>query len=281
MIPDKLTFILYKLVVNLQVQMGNNSYLPVLGKHLAVISLNSQRIQVRNEWHILGLVIHLCSLCLHFTKPGCGFTGANSIGSLVYFPTFVFLVDTSKDCHLAYKPLPLGCFAPFKTLHYVQPCSSSSKSLAIIEDDSSQLGDSDALIWCFSQPKCVSPTRPPSPMLVAATPSTGALPEDLESVSAQFCSLADAVSSLTTPVSPASPIGNATTHGSHSSPILASTLTCDEIVLLMHHNNSSLHSVCPCNTANALDTKTHWLAKELHRIMDCHNHKFWSYKTIL
>jgi hypothetical protein len=56
-------------------------------------------------------------------------------------------------------------------------------------------------------------------------------------------------------------------------------MTCDDIVLLLHHDNSSLLSVCPCNTTNALDTKTHWWAKELHHIMGCR--KFWNYKTIL
>jgi hypothetical protein len=116
-------------------------------------------------------------------------------------------------------------------------------------------------------------------MLVVATPSTGAPSAALESVSAQLHSLADVVSSLTTPVFSASPTGNATSCGSHFSPVLASTMTRDEIVLLLHHDNSSLPSVHPCNTANALDTKTHWLAQELHHIMGCC--KFWNYKTIL
>jgi hypothetical protein len=53
----------------------------------------------------------------------------------------------------------------------------------------------------------------------------------------------------------------------------------DEIVLLLHHDHTSLPSVCPCNMANALDTKTHWLAEELHWIMGCC--KFCNYKTIL
>jgi hypothetical protein len=39
MFPDKSAFISYKLVANLQVCMGNNSFLPVLGRGSAIISL--------------------------------------------------------------------------------------------------------------------------------------------------------------------------------------------------------------------------------------------------
>ncbi len=125
--------------------MGNNSYLPVLGQGLAVILLNGQPILFQNALHVLGLVIPLYSLPAQFTQPGCGFIGANDVGILVHSPTFVLLIDTSKDCHLAYEPL--GCSTPLKTLDYIQPCCSPSlypskiashlgaKSPAIIEDD--------------------------------------------------------------------------------------------------------------------------------------------------
>jgi hypothetical protein len=167
MFPNKSAFILYKLMVNLQVWMGNNSFPPVLGQGLAVISPIGQCILVWNVLHFLGLVVPLYSLCADFTQPGCGFIGANGVGILIYFPIFVLLVDTSKDCHLAYKPL--GCSTPLQTLHYVQPCCSSSlypseiashlvaKSLAIIEDKSSWLGDSNALIWSYLSPNVFLP----------------------------------------------------------------------------------------------------------------------------
>jgi hypothetical protein len=280
MFSKKLAFLLYKLVGNLQVRMGNNSYFPVLGQIFAVISLDGQRILVQNMLHILGLVVPLYSHHAHFTQPGYGFIGTNGIGILVYFPAFVLLVNTSKDCHLAYKSLERS--VPLETIHYIQPCFAPSlypseiashlaaKSQAYIEDDSSRLGDSDAIILSYPQPKCISPTRLPSPMSVAAPPSTGAPSADLESVLAQLFSLVDAVSAFTTLVSPTSPTNNATTHGSHSFPILASTMIRDEIILLLHHNILSLLSVCPCNTANATDTKTHWATKELHCIMGCH-----------
>ncbi len=43
MFPDKLAFISHKSIPNLQVWMGNNSSLPVLGHSTAIISINGQR----------------------------------------------------------------------------------------------------------------------------------------------------------------------------------------------------------------------------------------------
>jgi hypothetical protein len=68
MFPDKSAFISYRLVTNLQVRMGNNSFLPVLGHGLAIIFLNSQRILVRNALHVPGLVAPLYSLRAHFVQ---------------------------------------------------------------------------------------------------------------------------------------------------------------------------------------------------------------------
>jgi hypothetical protein len=108
----------------------------------------------------------------------------------------------------------------------------------------------------------------------------------LDLVSAQLRSLAEAVSSLLpnfsqdapTPV-PVSPAVQPPSQESCASPVLASTMTQDEIISLLHHDNSTLPSVCPCNTANASGTKTHWFAKELHPAMGCC--KFRNYKTLL
>jgi hypothetical protein len=96
MFPDKSAFIFYRLVTNLQVQMGNNSFLPVLGHGLVIISLNGQCILVRNALHMPGLAVPLYILRAHFAQPGCGFIGASGVDILVYFPTFVLFVDTSK-----------------------------------------------------------------------------------------------------------------------------------------------------------------------------------------
>jgi hypothetical protein len=167
MFPDKLAFISYKLVSNLQVWMGNNSFLPVLVRGLAIILLNGQRVLVRNVLHVPGLVIPLYSLYAHCVQPSCGFIGALGVGILVYFPSFILTVDTSKDCFLAFKSL--GRLALLNTLHYVQPCCApslyplelashtASKSPAVIEDNSSASDDADVLTWSYPQPKCLAP----------------------------------------------------------------------------------------------------------------------------
>jgi hypothetical protein len=116
---DKSAFRSYKAISNLQVRMGNNSFVPVLSRSTAIFSLNGQRALVRNVFHIPGLVVPLYSLRAHLKQPGCGFFGTFEAGMLVYFPTFVLLVNTSTNCHLSYEPL--GCNAPLSTLHYVQP----------------------------------------------------------------------------------------------------------------------------------------------------------------
>jgi hypothetical protein len=122
MFPDKAALISYKAMTNLQVRMGNNSFLPVLGHGSAVISLNGQKILVWNALYVPGLVVPLYSLRAHCIQRCCGFIGTSDVGILVYFPTFVLSVDTSKSCHLPFDSL--GRSAPIDSLDYVQPrCS--------------------------------------------------------------------------------------------------------------------------------------------------------------
>jgi hypothetical protein len=119
MVPDKSCFISYKLVSGLSVCMGNNSFIPVLGRGTAIFSLNGKRILVQNVLHFPLLVVPLYSLRTHVTQRGCGFIGAGESGFLVYFPLFVLSVDMAVDCHLSFTPLRHS--APLNTLHYVQP----------------------------------------------------------------------------------------------------------------------------------------------------------------
>jgi hypothetical protein len=69
--------------------------------------------------HVPELWVPLYSLRAHLHQLGCGFVGSYETGLHVYFLGAVLTVDTSLDCHLAYKPL--GKTAPFSLLHYVQP----------------------------------------------------------------------------------------------------------------------------------------------------------------
>ncbi len=73
--------------------MGNNSFLPDLGRGTTIISLNGQRVLVCNKLNVLGLTVPLYSLCAHLKQHGCGFLGTFKAGMLVYFPWFVISVD--------------------------------------------------------------------------------------------------------------------------------------------------------------------------------------------
>ena len=115
MFPDKSAFISCKRISNLQVRMGNNSFLPVLGRGTVIISLNSQRVLVRHALHIPGLAVPLYSLRVHLKQSGCSFLGTFEPGMLVYFPSFVLSVDTSSGCHLSYEPL--GSSTLLESLH--------------------------------------------------------------------------------------------------------------------------------------------------------------------
>jgi hypothetical protein len=78
---------------------------------------------------------------------------------------------------------------------------------------------------------------------------------------------------------PLSPAVQLPSQESCASPVLASMMTQEEIIKLLHHDNSALPSGCPCNTANTSNTKTHWSPKELHCTMGCR--KFKNYKSLL
>jgi hypothetical protein len=105
MVPDKSCFISYKSVSGLLVRMGNNSYVPVLGRGTAIFALNGKCLLVRNILHIPGLAEPLYSLRTHFTQRGCGFLSTKESGFLVYFTTYVLSVDTAMDCPLSFDPL--------------------------------------------------------------------------------------------------------------------------------------------------------------------------------
>jgi hypothetical protein len=129
-------------------------------------------------------------------------------------------------------------------------------------------------MWSYPHPKCLAhPPRPSSPTVASWLVSA-----DLDLVSAQLCLLAEMVSSLQHPAP--NPPPSVLTHSKpQSSPVLASTMSRNKIISLLHWDGSSLPSVQPCDMANNLDTKTHWTAEELHRAIGCR--KFWNYKTLL
>jgi hypothetical protein len=136
--------------------MGNNSYIPVLGQASSIVVLNGKHILIRNNLHVPGLAVPLYRLPAHMMQCGCGFFGLKKMGFLVYFPMFIFLVDTSVNCHLSYKCL--GTSMPLNTLHYLQPrCPPTlypsefapSLSMATLSPPSSALikDDKDTACW--------------------------------------------------------------------------------------------------------------------------------------
>jgi hypothetical protein len=114
MLPDILAFISYKRVHDLSVHMGNNSFVPVLGRGTAVFSLNGKQVLVCNVLHVPGLAVPLYSLRAHLQQRGCGFLGAFDDGFHVYFPSFVLSVDMYLIVTSLMNPLEIWrLFDPF------------------------------------------------------------------------------------------------------------------------------------------------------------------------
>ncbi len=303
MTPDKSVFISYKAVSNLQVRMGNNSFIPVLGRGTAIFSLNGQCVLVRNVLHVPGLAVPLYSLRAHLNQPGSGFFGTFEAGMLVYFPTFVLSVDTSTNCHLSYEPL--SCSAPLSTLHYVQPrCAPTLYPSEVSPSTCNATPVPAPFLVADTDSSFVDAQPPPlydnTTSILSTAPSIVSPPGgsslDISLLATQLRALADSVHSMTSPplvssILPSTPLAPSQPVPTASSPPLSSpddailrvtllsTMPHDSIVKLIHHADSPLPSIRPCDTTNNSDTKMHWTAEELHRIMGCQ--KFCNYKHIL
>ena len=264
MLPDRSCFISYKSVVGLSVRMGNNSFVPVLGRGSAIFALNGKRILVRNVLHVPGLAVPLYSLRTHVTQRGCGFFGTQDSGFLVYFPSFVLSVDTAVDCHLSFTPL--GTSAPLHTLDYVQLRCAPSTHLVVtpvpVVSNATPSQFLPTLIESDDNDDNVLPDGAPSP------PSRS--PVDLSDISRQLHHLTSMVDNFTLAspslVDPPVPTPSPSVDVSPTSPVvdnespsrLLSTMSPTEIANLLHREGSLFPSVRPCDTANGSDTKTHW-----------------------
>jgi hypothetical protein len=311
MLPDALAFTSYKKVTNLSICMGIISFVPVLGRGIAVFSLNGKRVLVRNTLHVPGLAIPLYSLCAHLHQPGCGFIRMFEDGFHVYFLSFDLSVNMSSDCHLTFKSL--GTSTPLATLHYVQPqcpatlypletlTSSLASTLhpAIIKDDEAVIvADISVGVASDAHPSgpltVSSDMTPASPTTTPPTSLTTTPAMDIGKISGRLDSLTHMVARLL-PSQPDRdsanpPTSDVTDQGSDDpasnvpsttsdSPWLLSTMSRDDVFWLIHHEGTVLPPVCPCDTANSSKKKTHWSAKELHRAMGCR--KFKNYKHLL
>ena len=283
--------------------MGNNSYAPVLGRGTAIISLNGQRLLIRNVLHVPALRVPLYSLRAHLRQRGCGFVGSFNTGMHVYFPDVVLSVDMSMDCHLSYEPLCKS--APLSTLHYVQPrCApvhyptegsalragtapASPPALrpldapVLIEDDGSS-GDNDVAKPSADDVESDLPAFSSLvPKQVRHASSKTFSPNDLALISKQLQVLSDRLSGITVPPLPSPPavLYLDAPVSDWDTPRLLSSLSQEDVVRLVHRPGSVPPPVRPCDRSNGSDTKTHWTSEELHRALGCR--RFRNYKHIL
>ncbi len=169
---------------------------------------------------------------------------------------------------------PIHCSEGMVTINknWVSNVASSAPSLckashvpglALIEDELEDplSGDLDQLL--------VSPPHHLQVCGVLPAPQpTNADALDLSTISLQLTSLAKAISNLSLlpplPLPADVPTCGPTLGTPAKPPWLISTLPHNTIIKLIHCEGTHLPSVCPCNTFNALDAKTHWTLEDLH-----------------
>jgi hypothetical protein len=215
MVPDCGAFISYKSLHGLWVRMGNNSFVLFVGRGMAIISLNGQHLLICHVLHVPELWVPLYSLRAHLCQSGCSFVGSYETGLHVYFPGVVLTVDTSLDCHLAYKPL--GKTVPLLSLHYIQP-------------------------------QCPPVVYPPDHLVFLAQTRAQSQREQLVNT---LCGDSPAVSPSSPLESDTTSFPqfqlSSDPHLSPDSPTLLLTLSWDNITCLIHHEVSSFPPICPCD----------------------------------
>ena len=253
MLPDKAAFISYYPVSGRRVRMGNNSFAPIAGHGSAIISLNGKKILIRDCLHVPDLRNPLYSLQAHQRQRGCGFIGMSGLGMHVFFPSFIIEVDTTTDCHLLYEPI--GRTACLADLDYVQPkylvdksASSSATALstrlpAMIEpDDDPNNLPNFAAHW---------PKRPPSPVHPPIDMSL--LPPSTYTKSLKDLDREELIQRLYLVEHPVPP---SISDAKRRSPAPLDCMEREEILILLHHPNTSPPAIRPCDTPNASDTKS-------------------------
>ena len=166
----------------------------------------------------------LNSLCKHLTQRGCGFLGDDRLGDLfVCFPTFVLAVDTTKDCHLSYKPI--GRKAALRDLDYVQPwCALKVPPQPEIPSPPPQSKD-----WKAIRYSCHSSKQGPAPI-----PSNTQEPVSQNKVPP----VSDAP-----PVATSPPVAVPVLNPDLSKIKLLSTMSHEDILKYMHHPDTILSEV--------------------------------------
>ncbi len=178
----------------------------------------------------------------------------------VFFLPFIIKVNTTTNCHLLYEPIRRS--STMSSINYVQPiqtCNSASTTAAIppsppaiIEDKDESKADNKDIIPDGVLPTYAShwPKKPPTPPSPAIDLSL--IPPPTYSVSLKALSRDELIQCLysvehvTPPPRPPSVHGEGTSRG--PPPTKLECMTEDEIITAIHHPNSRLPPVWPCDT---------------------------------
>ena len=277
MFPDKSAFISYRPVSGRRVRMGNNSFAPILGFGSAVIAINGKLILIRECLHVPALRNPLYSLRAHQRQHGCGFIGMQGLGMYVFFLSFIVEVDTATDCHLSYAPI--GRATKMSSLAYVQPIQAHSSASATVSTPPAVIEADDNDVPPVALPTFVShwpkkPIAPPAPPNVLPF-----IPPPAYSVRLKDLTREELIQRLYSVEHVHCPDDGDNVPAQRCPPVPLECMPDEEIVATLHHPNSRLPPVRPCDTPNASETKRTYTPEELHRLTGCR--RFRNYQHII
>ena len=268
MLPNKLAFISYYPVTGRRVRMGNNSFAPIAGYGTAIISLNGRKILICKCLHVLDFCNPYYSLRVHQRQRGCGFIGMFGLGMHDFFPTFILEVDTATNCHLQYEPI--GWSTRLPDLGYDQPQPVMDK-LASATAATVQPAPPPATIEPDDDLECqptFAPHWPKRPLLPRHPPlDMSLLLPSMYTQSLNNLDRAELIQGLYTVESHQDQTTQQATNGKSKAPLKC--MSTADIVSTLHHPDTPLPAICPCDTPNASESKSQFTAKELHRLTGC------------
>jgi hypothetical protein len=179
------------------------------------------------------------------------------------------------------------------SINYVQPiqtCNSASTTEAIplsppaiIEDEDKSEADNkdvipDGVLPTYASHWPKKPPMPPSPTIDLSLISPPTYSVSLKALSQdELMQRLYSVEHITPPPRPPSVHGEATSRG--PPPTKLECMTKGDIITALHHPNSRLPPVRPCDTPNSSDTKTTYTPEELHHLTSCR--RFCNYQHII
>jgi hypothetical protein len=172
---------------------------------------------------------------------------------------------------------------PYETLL----SSSTFMPSPVVIKNSKSVSFTDVSKSAYSSSNVHNPHVPLSPLQIPGfCPPTAVPTYNITALSEQLQSLALVVWGLSLPASaaqdcPSASAPHITNNLTASPPVpkLLSTMSSDKIIMHVHHKGTVFPLVCPCDTTNTPNPKTHWSAKGIQRAMGCR--KFCNYKHLL